>query len=83
MNLKSDGIQTILSCRCVKCKGLLVKDYIYTYEERLFEIRCVNCGKRTYVGELNEQKSRRINRMDKLELHRISRRNFKCVSYNV
>lgn len=79
MKLKSDGTQTISSwpsCRCDKCKGLLVKDYIYTYDERLFEIRCINCGKRTYIGILNshknrldKQKNKGINRITKYSRH--------------
>ena len=43
--LKQVGTQTTLNCECIRCKGLVVLDYIsYFSSIWLKELRCVNCG---------------------------------------
>lgn len=88
--LKLDGTPITLSCRCSKCKGLIVEDN--TLDENAYWVhilRCVNCGK-VWV-KLNEKvinyayqtKDRRTDRMDELELYRTRRRNPKCHSNSI
>ena len=83
-----DGTPITSSCRCPKCKGLLVDDLVLAENAYwLSGIRCVNCGlfKLTdkVINYANQTKDRRTNKLDELELYRIRSRGIKCSSYSI
>jgi Zn ribbon nucleic-acid-binding protein len=65
---------------CPKCKGLLVREMLYTDASiKVPEVHCVNCGwmqlgSKEEIEHANKTKDRRINKLDELELYRIGSR---------
>lgn len=42
-----DGMRVTSSCKCIRCKGFVVAETIYSIEDwlsRVNQLRCVNCG---------------------------------------
>ena len=76
------------SCRCPKCKGLLIDD-IFLCEASYWMggLRCVNCGwvklQEKVISYANQTKDRRVDKLDELQLYRTRSRGIKRDSYSI
>lgn len=78
----------ILNYRCPRCNGLIVPDtFLCETSYWLDGLRCVNCGwvklKEKAINYACKETTRRVNKLDELELYRSRSRGTKCSSHSI
>lgn len=87
MQMKNKQAILNSSCKCYRCKGLLVNDVVLSELHYWIKcIRCVNCGcikLEEVIPYAIKTENRRTNRMGELELYRARSRRTECDSNSV